>query len=144
MTQEEKKRWQYRFDNFSRAYFLLREAAQRDEAGELDQLGKEGMTQRFKVCMELAWKTMKDYLESQNIIFPQITPRAVLKESVATKLISSGEDWMNALDARNKMSHIYDFRKFEDVMEKIRTTYLNCLGELHEKLSGKHNHPGDD
>lgn len=143
MTRE-KKRWQYRFDNFSRAYFLLREATQRDEAGELDQLGKEGMIQRFGICMELAWKTMKDYLESQNVVFSQITPRTVLKESVATKLVSDGEGWMNALDARNKMSHIYDFREFEIVLEKIRSSYLHCLGELHEKLSREYEHPSDD
>lgn len=50
----EKKRWQYRFDNFSRAYFLLREAVEKNEAGELEQLAKEGLIRRFKFCMELA------------------------------------------------------------------------------------------
>ena len=132
-----KERWQYRFDNFSRAYTLLREAVQRDEAGELDQLGKEGMIQRFEICIELAWKTMKDYLEGQNVVFSQVTPRAVIKESVATKLVSDGEGWMSALDARNRMSHEYDFRKFEDVIRKIRSRYLDCLGELCEKLLGE-------
>ncbi len=131
----EKKRWQYRFDNFSRAYFLLREAAERDRAGELDQLAKEGMIQRFEFCMELAWKTMKDYLESQNIVFGQVTPRAVLKESIAGNLISDGESWMSALDARNKLSHTYDFKKFEAVIEEIHTRYLDCIGVLYEKLS---------
>ncbi len=85
--------------------------------------------------MELAWKTMKDYLERQNVIFSQITPRAVLKESVAGKLVSDGEGWMSALDARNKMSHTYDFTKFEIIIEDIQTRYLDCIGELHEKLS---------
>ncbi len=117
---QEKKRWQYRFDNFSRAYFLLQEAAERNKAGELDQLAKEGMIQRFELCMELAWKTMKDYLESQNVVFSQITPRAVLKESVAGKLISDGESWMSALDARRKMSHTYDFTKFEIIMSLLQ------------------------
>lgn len=86
--------------------------------------------------MELAWKTMKDYLESQNVTFSQITPRAVLKESIAVRLISDGEGWMSALDARNKMSHTYDFAKFEIIIEDIQATYLDCIGELHEKLSG--------
>ena len=131
----EKKRWQYRFDNFSRAYFLLREAAEKSRAGELDQLAKEGMIRRFRFCMELAWKTVKDYLESQNVVFRQLTPRAVLKESVAVRLISDGEIWMSALDARNKMSHTYDFAKFEIIIEEIQTRYLDCIGELHEKLS---------
>ena len=143
MTRE-KKRWQYRFDNFSRAYSLLREATERNQAGELDQLAKEGLIQRFEFCMELAWKTMKDYLESQNVTFSQITPRAVLKESVAGRLISDGEGWMSALDARNKMSHTYDFTKFEIIIEDIQTRYLGCIDELHEKLSEAYLELDDD
>ena len=60
---EEKKRWQYRFDNFKRACFLLQEAAGRNREGGLDQLAKEGMIQRFEYCMELAWKTMKQQID---------------------------------------------------------------------------------
>ncbi len=140
---EEKKRWHYRFDNFQRAYFLLQEAAERNQDGQLDQLAKEGMIQRFEYCTELAWKTIKDYLESQNVVFEQITPRAVLREAVAAKLISNGEDWMNALDARNKMSHTYDVQKFDAVIEKIATRYLNCFAELYETLSMAYRGGGD-
>ncbi len=132
---EEKERWHYRFDNFKRAYLLLREAVESHQRGQLNQLAKEGMIQRFEYCTELAWKTIKDYLESQNVVFEQITPRAVVKEAVAAKLVSNGEDWMSALDARNKMSHTYDLKQFDAVIEKIEATYLNCFGELHEKLS---------
>ena len=70
------------------------------------------MIKRFEFCMELAWKTMKDYLESQNVIFSQITPRAVLKESVAGKLISDGDnlDEQPLTRAIFKMSHqVNDF-----------------------------------
>ena len=131
----EKKRWQYRFDNFKRAYFLLQDAVENYREEELSQLAKEGMIQRFEYCTEFAWKTVKDYLENQNVVLKQITPRAVIKEAVAAKLLSRGEDWMNALDARNKMSHTYEFRKFESVIKQIEATYLNLFGELYEKLS---------
>ena len=131
----EKKRWQYRFDNFKRAYFLLQDAVESYREEELNQLAKEGMIQRFQYCTELAWKTVKDYLENQNVVLEQITPRAVIKEAVAAKLLSRGEDWMNALDACNKMSHTYEFCKFESVIKQIEATYLNLFGELYEKLS---------
>ena len=140
---EEQARWHYRFDNFKRAYFLLQEAAESHQGGQLSQLAKEGMIQRFEYCTELAWKTIKDYLESQNVVFEQITPRAVLKEAIAAKLISNGEDWMSALDARNKMSHLYDFKQFDAVIDQIASTYLNCFGELYEKLSGPERDVGD-
>lgn len=67
---------------------------------------------------------MKDYLESQNLVFSQVTPRAVLKEAIAGNLISDGESWMSALDARNKLSHTYDFKKFEAVIEEIHADIL--------------------
>ncbi len=133
----EKQRWKYRFDNFQRAYTLLQEATDLSYENKLDQLGKEGMIQRFEYTTELAWKTIKDYLESQNIVFELITPRTVIKEAIATKFIAQGEDWMNLIDARNKMSYTYDFKKFETVIAQIKESYLACFDELHKKLLGK-------
>ncbi len=135
----EKQRWKYRFDNFKRAYILLQEAADLSYENKLDQLGKEGMIQRFEYTAELAWKTIKDYLESQNIVFKMLTPRAVVKEAIAAKFIARGEEWMSLIDARNKMSHTYDFKKFEAVIEQIKENYLACFDELHEKLLVKYN-----
>ena len=37
---EEQARWHYRFDNFKRAYFLLQEAAESHQDGQLSQLAK--------------------------------------------------------------------------------------------------------
>ncbi len=70
-------RWQYRFENYHRAFALLREAIEQEKP--LTQLEKEGVIQRFEYTMELAWKTLKDYLESENVVFDQITPRAVIR-----------------------------------------------------------------
>ena len=32
---------------------------------------KEGLIQRFEYSIELAWKVMKDYLQSENVLFEQ-------------------------------------------------------------------------
>ena len=103
----------------------------------MDQLGKEGMVKRFEFCMELAWKTLKDYLEHQGVVLPQITPGAVLKEAVAAKLIDNGEDWMAALDARNKMGRTYDLKHFETVVRQISQKYLECFRQLFTTLVEK-------
>jgi nucleotidyltransferase substrate binding protein (TIGR01987 family) len=134
MSMTEKPRWQYRFDNFKRAYILLREAMAQAAERALSQLEKEGIIQRFEYTIELAWKTMKDYLESQNLVLDQITPRAVIKEAFAAKLITEGQVWMDALDARNKMSHTYDFKKFEEVIADIQKHYLAAIEALYFKL----------
>ena len=60
-------RWQQRFDNFDRALGLLREALANGPAA-LNQLEKEGVVQRFEYTLELAWKTIKDYLEESGVV----------------------------------------------------------------------------
>lgn len=132
-----KPRWVYRFDNYQRAFILLREAIESMEERPLSQLEKEGVIQRFEYTWELAWKVMKDYLESQGVILETITPAAAIKAAFAAKLIDRGEKWMNALDARNKMSHTYNLKTFEQIIAKIRSDYLAILDDLYETLLKK-------
>jgi hypothetical protein len=53
-------RWKQRFDNFDRAFVLLREIYER-KLDSLSRLEKEGAIQRFEVAFERAWKNIKDY-----------------------------------------------------------------------------------
>ncbi|MBW2735733.1 MAG: nucleotidyltransferase substrate binding protein [Deltaproteobacteria bacterium] len=129
--QNEKPRWVYRFDNYKRAFVLLREAIETMEDRELTQLEKEGVIQRFEYTWELAWKVLKDYLEYEGVILDKITPAAVIKAAFTAKIIEEGELWMRALDARNKMSHTYNLAKFEEVIAAIRAEYLRLLDGLH-------------
>ena len=130
-------RWIQRFDNYKRAFNLLREAIESMEQRKLSQLEEEGIIQRFEYTWELAWKVMKDYLEYQGIILDTITPSATIKAAFAAKLITNGEMWMLALDTRNKMSHVYNFETFEKAVIKIRQHYLALFDELHINLLQK-------
>ena len=134
-------RWQYRFRNFERALFLLREAiVQMNEAnlggGTFSDLEKEGTIQRFEYTWELAWKVLKDYLQSEGVALVKITPKSVIREAFKATIISDGDTWMRALDARNKMSHTYDLEDFEEALGQIRDDFLPALEELNSYLSG--------
>ena len=131
MTTTEPPRWHYRFANYRRAFLLLREAL--DEQ-ELTQLEREGTIQRFEYTMELAWKVMKDYLEAQNVVLPQVVPRAVIRAAFEAQLVDDAEAWMDALDDRNRMSHTYNFERFEEVLDNIRARYLTAMDDLHMRL----------
>lgn len=48
-------RWRQRFENFERAFRLLREAFEKDPS-QMSDLEKEGVVQRFEYTFELAWK----------------------------------------------------------------------------------------
>jgi nucleotidyltransferase substrate binding protein (TIGR01987 family) len=124
-------RWLYRFDNYKRAFGLLREAMEIIESRPLTQLEKEGVIQRFEYSWELAWKLIKDYLEHEGVVLDKITPAAVLRAGFEARVISNGDVWMQALDARNKMAHSYNFKQFETVIAQIRTSYFALFDELH-------------
>ena len=135
MNKDNTPRWQYRFSNFKRAYTLLQEAT--ENVDKLSQLEQEGLIQRFEYCTELAWKTIKDYLESEGVVFKQATPRAILKEAISLNFLSKGQVWLDILDARNKMSHTYDFQHFQKVAKDIAQQYINCFASLYEILMEK-------
>lgn len=134
---DKKPRWIYRFDNYKRAFGLLREAIETLEARELTQLEKEGIIQRFEYTWDLAWKVMQNYLDYQGVMVEPITPRATIREAFAANLIEKGDVWMKALDARNRMSHTYSFKTFETVIESINSEYLALFDQLHMTLIDK-------
>lgn len=126
-------RWQQRFQNFQRAFLLLREAMEL-EPDALSQLEKEGIIQRFQYTFELAWKTLKDRMEFDGIVLDKISPKAVVREAFVTKYINDAETWLKMVGDRNLISHTYDFAKFEAVIETIREKYLPMLDEWYTSL----------
>jgi len=126
-------RWKQRFDNFDRAFVLLREALEHGLAA-LSQLEKEGTIQRFEVAFELAWKTMKDYLEENGLVVNPATPRNIIKEAFAAKLLDDGQVWIDMMLHRNLLSHTYDIKVFEEVLQAVAQRYLPALDRLHEFL----------
>ena len=126
-------RWQQRFQNFDRAFALLREALER-KPEELSPLEKEGVIQRFEYTFELAWKTLKDYLEESGLVISPVTPRQVIKDAFAAKVISDGDAWIKMLDHRNLLAHTYDFSVFEQAVQAIADHHLRVLARLHQFL----------
>ena len=123
-------RWKQRFQNFDRAFVLLREAMENGPAA-LNPLEKEGVIQRFEYSFELAWKTVKDYMEASGLVFALNTPRQILKDAFSAKLIGDGQAWIDMLDHRNLLSHTYDSKIFDDAVEAIHVRYLAVIGDLH-------------
>lgn len=123
-------RWQQRFQNFNRAVVLLREPFERG-IDTLSELEKEGTIQRFEFVLELAWKTLKDYLESEGRVINPVTPRKVIKEAFAAHILRDGQVWIDMLDHRNLLSHTYDEVTFDKAVLAIHDRYLAAIEELH-------------
>ncbi|MBF0270902.1 MAG: nucleotidyltransferase substrate binding protein [Magnetococcales bacterium] len=124
-------RWKQRFDNFDRAFVLLREVRERG-VDSLSQLEREGAVQRLEFAFELAWKTLKDFLEEQGIVIREATPRKVIQEAFAAGFLEDAQVWIDIMLHRNLMSHTYDFHQFDRVLRELESRYFEAFDRLHE------------
>lgn len=127
-------RWEQRFENFEKAFLLLNNTFSEKKLSDFSMLEKEGIIQRFEYTYELAWKTLKDYLVFNGIELEQITPRVVIKAGFSSKIILDGQGWIDMLEHRNDMSHTYNEKKAQTVVETIKTKYIFLLEALYNTL----------
>ena len=124
-------RWRQRFQNFRRAFGLLREALEDKDINDYSDLEREGIIQRFEYTFELGWNTLKDYLEFSGVNLSEATPRKVIKECAAVNIFGEAEInpevFMDMMLSRNALSHTYDFEQFKQVIVKIKEQYLSEL-----------------
>lgn len=133
MTDAEPNRWRYRFERYGRALAQLIEAVKRLEDETLDQLGKEGLVQRFEFTFELAWKVLNDYLRYGGQQVPAL-PRSVIRAAFASGLIEDGDAWIDALKARNLSSHVYDLETVTRIVREVQARHLSLFIQLKERL----------
>ena len=129
-------RWKQRFENFESAFMLLKEAFEKD-IDTMSDLEKEGVVQRFEYTFELAWKTLKDYLVYDGIVFDHITPRRIIKQAFAARIVEDGQTWIDMLEQRNLMSHTYDKETFDGVIGNITQRYFTAVEQVFTWLKQK-------
>jgi len=126
---EQDTRWKQRFANFQKATNQLTEFINK---GELNKFEVQGLIQCFEYTFELAWKTMKDYLEYQGFIVN--SPRQTIKTAFQVELIKDGHTWIDALEKRKLMAHTYDEQIAKEVELLIREKYYKVIKDLCLKL----------
>ena len=99
----------------------------------LSKLEEQGLIQAFEFTHELAWNTLKDFLEKrsvQNLYGSRDTTREAFK----TGLIQNGQAWMDMIRSRNLTSHTYDEDTAAEIVSAIRTAYFAEFEALQIKL----------
>ncbi|WP_286905461.1 nucleotidyltransferase substrate binding protein [Clostridium sp. UBA1652] len=122
-------RWKQRFSNFNKAVMQLTEFI---EKGNLNKFEVQGLIQCFEYTFELAWKTMKDYLEQEG--YEIKSPRSAIQTAFQIQLITDGHVWIDALNKRNLMAHTYDEEVAKEAELLIVQKYYPVIKELLKKL----------
>ena len=124
------ERFEERKQDLINATNRLKEALDEEE----NELMIDAVLHRYEFTFELAWKTLKDYLEYSGVAINTGSPREVIKESFAHNLISDGEVWIKMMLARNSLSHLYDEETSRQVYNEIKNEYINQIQKLIETL----------
>lgn len=122
-------RWKQRFQNFERAFLFLKKSK---ELKKFDELQRAGLIQSFEFTFELAWKTLKDYLQMQGVEAP--FPREVIKQAFAVGLIEDGALWLQMLDKRNQLTHTYNEKQAQSALNSIIEIYYPLMEKVYNKL----------
>ncbi|MGD9928972.1 MAG: nucleotidyltransferase substrate binding protein [Mangrovibacterium sp.] len=129
---EQDIRWKQRFQNFENALHQLENGIAYYHDNPID-LVKEGIIQRFEFTHELAWKTMKDFLEYEGIQ-DLMGSRSVTREAFNKGLISNGQEWMNMIKSRNETVHTYNPEILETEFSNIVTVYLDLFKAFRSRM----------
>jgi nucleotidyltransferase substrate binding protein (TIGR01987 family) len=129
MNQSNDTRWKQRYQNLEKAFSSLEKALTKSSVTELE---RAGLIKIYELTFELAWKTLKDYLEDQAIAVKY--PRDTIKEAFKYDLIEDGELWLEMLGNRNLMVHAYDETRAKLAQQLISEKYFQALKQVIEKL----------
>ena len=126
-------RRQSRRQDFRRA---LRNLSQyRDSPTEFDVLTLTGFVGLYETCFEQAWKAMKEALERDGYFEVKVgSPRMVLKQAYAARMIQDEHGWLEALQARNEASHTYNEEVAYQIVNDTRRVYLPLFESLETEL----------
>ena len=119
-------RWIQRLSNFHKAMLQLKEAVTLVQTRPLSNLEKQGLIQCFEYSHELAWKTMKDFLESKGAT-EIYGSKDVTREAFRLGIIEEGQTWMDMIKSRNQTSHIYDEKTVEEIVQLVVKSYYPLL-----------------
>ena len=126
-------RWMQRFNNYRKALNQLQEAVDLMKKRELSRLEKQGVIQAFEYTHELAWKTLKDFLEERGNT-DLFGSRDVTKAAFRLGLIGDGEVWMQMIKSRNLTSHTYDENAADEIIKLIKEAYFEEFVKLRTKM----------
>lgn len=123
------QRWKQRFQNFQKCFSFLEDCA---KDAHLDVKSDIAIIKAYEMSFELAWKTLQDYLRHQGQ--NPAGPRDALKAAFSLGILDKGHIWIEMLDQRNTLVHIYDQSAAKLAVDRITGEFLPAFSELAHKL----------
>ena len=127
-------RWRQRLQSFRKAFAQLSKAAALAGERELSDLEQQGLIQAFEFTHELAWNTLKDFLEAHGAS-NLYGSKDVTREAFAKGLVGDGEAWMKMITSRNQTSHTYNEETADEIATAVTSEYTAQFKTLLDRFS---------
>jgi nucleotidyltransferase substrate binding protein (TIGR01987 family) len=127
-------RCKQRLHSFRKAFGQLGSAVNIAKERDLTDLERQGLIQAFEFTHELAWNTLKDFLESRGETGIYGSKDATRK-AFAAGLIEDGDTWMDMIQNRNRSSHTYNEAIAESIAEAVKSDYFGAFAKFEQRFS---------
>ncbi len=122
-----------KIDNFCEAIANLKEGSLLEEPYTIvEQTGIVGL---FEICFEQSWKLMKEMIEKHGRFEEKIgSPRAIVKIAYQCGMIDDEDGWLELLESRNVLAHMYSSEQALCVIRKLKSHYIPLFETLKNEI----------
>lgn len=125
-----------RFDAYSSALRVLSRAGEQDLSNEFIQ---SGIVDKFSLQFELGWKLLKDLLRYEGVLEAALgSPRTVLKAAYRYFDFVDERIWLNMLQERNTIAHVYNGEALRRLVATILQEYIPVLCDLERNVAQRY------
>lgn len=122
-----------KYDNFCSNLHVLSQASEQDLENEFII---SGIIDKFFVQFELGWKLLKELAKYEGrSVAASGSPRTIVKEAYKIYDFFDEEVWLEMLEQRNDLTHIYDGKKARELAELVMARYIPEFIKMEKYIS---------
>ena len=129
------KRWNERISDYKNALERLKEAIEESKTINSSTI-RDGVIQRFEFTLELSWKVMKYFLNSEGLTEAK-APRSTIRAGFNNEIIQNAKLWIDMIEDRNLTTHTYSQSTSDEIYEKIVNSYYKELENFYLNIKDK-------
>ncbi len=90
-----------------------------------------GLVALYEICFEQSWKMMKEMLANSGYGESATgSPRTIIKTAYSAGMIQDEQKWLDALMARNNVTHAYNHDIALDIVQQTKDEFVTMFEDL--------------
>ena len=125
-----------KYENYCTHLHVLETASEQDLENEFII---SGIIDKFFIQFELGWKMLKELLKYEGkAVGATGSPRAIIKEAYSIYDFLEEGIWLEMLENRNDLAHIYDGGKARKLADIIISKYVPEFQKMENAVNGRY------